>query len=82
MLFCLLDAAVRSSYLRAGENDGFAQMFAHEGQSGGCVGHSVRAMKDHETIVVFVVFLELNTKKDHLSLDDDSSKIMIYLYFF
>lgn len=51
------------SYLWAGENDGFAQMFTHEGQGRGRVSHSVCAMQDHKTIKVFIVFLETDKKK-------------------
>lgn len=53
---------VNSSYLRAGENDWFAQMFTHEGQGRGCVSHGVCAVKDHKAIIVLVVFLERDRK--------------------
>lgn len=47
-----------STYLRPGEDDWFAQMFTHEGQGRGGVRHSVCAVQDHKTVIVFVVFLE------------------------
>lgn len=53
--------AVVVVYLRAGEDDWLAQVFTHEGEGGGRVRHRVRAVKNHKSIVVLIVFLR--TKK-------------------
>lgn len=44
-------------YLRAGEDDWLAQVFTHEGEGGGRVRHRVRAVKNHKSVIVLVVFL-------------------------
>lgn len=60
------------SYLWAGENDGFAQMFTHEGQGRGRVSHSVCAVQDHKTIKVFIVFLEKDKKKRLIRMSESN----------
>lgn len=50
-------------YLRAGQDDWLAQIFAHEGQGGGRVRHRVRAVEDHKSIVVLIVILRTDKKK-------------------
>lgn len=47
-------------YLRAGQDDWLAQIFAHEGQGGGRVRHGVCAVEDHKSIVVLIVFLRMD----------------------
>lgn len=56
----------RCSHLWAGQNDGFTQVFAHEGQGGGCVGHSVGTVEDHEAVKVLVVLLQTRTSRTEL----------------
>lgn len=62
MCFC-----ARCSHLGAGEDDGFTQVFAHEGQGGGCVGHSIGAVEDHKAVKVLVVFLQTQRSRRRLS---------------
>lgn len=75
-----------SSYLRAGENDWFAQMFTHEGQGRGCVSHSVCTMKDHKSIIVLIVVLETDRqKKMHImwiSLDGNNKNFYFFLPYY
>lgn len=44
--------------LRSGKDDGLRQVFEHEAEGGGGVGHGVRAMQDDETIEVVVIVID------------------------
>lgn len=58
---------VFASHLGAGQDDGFTQVFTHEGQGGGCVGHSIGTVEDHEAVKVLVVFLQTQRSRTRLS---------------
>lgn len=62
MCFC-----ARRPHLGAGQDDGFTQVFAHEGQGGGCVGHSIGTVEDHKAVKVLVVFLQAQRSRMKLS---------------
>ena len=52
--------AVRAGYadgqLASGEHHRFGEPFQHETEGGGTVGHGIRSVKDHESVIVFVAF--------------------------
>ena len=41
-------ASLEGGNLRAGDDDGFAEVLQHEGERGGGIGESVRSVEDHE----------------------------------
>lgn len=47
----------RACYLGTGEDDGLLEVFQHEGKHRGGKGHGVRAVDDHEALVLCVVSL-------------------------
>lgn len=56
-------------YLGAGEDDRLPQMLTHEGQSGCCVGHGVRAVENDKTVILLIVFLEPRDKENRIRLE-------------
>ena len=54
-IFLAVGAQLSDGELRAGDDNGFAEVFEHETQGRGCVGHRVRAVQQHEAVVGIVM---------------------------